>query len=76
MTEIITSGDKLTFSHDSWIRAVTYNTTTKQMLVITEKSSYECQGVPQTVFEEFAQSESKGSYFNRNIKGKYSHEYF
>jgi hypothetical protein len=76
MSEVTDLGETLEFSHNSWIRQVTYNKSTKQMLITTEKSSYECQGVPLEIFEEFASAPSKGSYFNRNIKGKFNHEYF
>lgn len=70
------AGEVYSFNNDSWIREVQYNSTTKAMLVITEKSQYELQDVPLETFKEFAQAPSKGSYFNRNLKGRYSHEYF
>lgn len=64
------------FQHTSWIRHVTYNPIDKRMMIQTERDTYECQGVPQEVFIEFSQAPSKGSYFNRNIKGRFQHEYF
>lgn len=66
----------LSFSNDSWIRHVEYSPLNKTMMVTTQKDNFECQGVPLEVYEEFKSAPSKGSYFNRNIKGKYNHEYF
>lgn len=70
-------GDDLwEFTHTSWIRQVTYNPLTRRMMVTTQSDSYECQDVSQEIFIEFSQAPSKGSYFNRNIKGKFNHEFF
>jgi len=75
MTDLRISGKFLKFDNDSWIKTVKYNMFTKQMLV---NDKYECQNVPLKVFVDFALSESKGKYWNENIKGKeeYQHEYF
>lgn len=69
------SGDFLKFDNDSWIKVVKYSIKTKQMLV---NEKYESQNVPLKIFVDFALSESKGKYYNDNIKGKdeYQHEYF
>lgn len=69
------SGDYFEFDNDSWIKNVKYNRLTKQMLV---NGQYECQNVPLKIFVDFALSNSKGKYWNLNIKGKeeYQHEYF
>lgn len=70
-------GDDLSFSHNSWITHVKYNTKSKRMMVNTQKGdSYELEGVSLETYLEFASAPSKGSYFNRNLKGKYSHKYF
>lgn len=69
-------GEDLSFSHDSWIIHVKYNTKSKLMMVNTQKGSYELEGVSLETYLEFASAPSKGSYFNRNLKGKYSHKYF
>lgn len=67
----------LGFTHDSWIQSVEYNTETKALTVQTERGdSYELQDVPREVYDEFAKAPSKGSYFNRNLKGQYSAELF
>lgn len=69
------SGEYLKFDNDSWIKTVKYSIFTKQMLV---NEKYECQNVPLKIFVDFALSESKGKYYNDNIKGKeeFLHEYF
>jgi len=69
------SGEFIEFDHDSWIKTVKYNRLTKQMLV---NEKYELQCVPLSVFVDFALSESKGKYYNDNIKGKdeFMHNYF
>lgn len=68
-------GNYLKFDNDSWIKVVKYNMLNKQMLV---NDKYECQNVPLKIFVDFALSESKGKYWNENIKGKeeFKHEYF
>jgi len=70
---INTAGRNLSFKNDSWIKIVKYNIDTKQMLV---NGQYECQDVPLEIFIEFAISNSKGKYWNANIKGKFLHPYF
>lgn len=71
---IKTAGRELSFENDgTWIKKVKYNIDTRQMLV---NDQYECQEVPLDIFIEFAISQSKGKYYNENIKGKFLHEYF
>jgi len=70
------TGEDLSFSNDSWITNVKYNTKSKLMMVSTQKDSYELQGVPVETYLEFARAPSKGKYFNASLKGKYSHAYF
>jgi len=68
-------GEFLSFSGESWITTVKYSILKKQMLV---NDKYECQNIPLKVFVDFALSESRGRYWNENIKGKekFLHEYF
>jgi len=67
----------LSFSNDSWIAHVKYNPNTSEMVITMAKGNeYACQGVSLELFNEFKSASSKGKYFNANIKGKYSHEYF
>ncbi len=39
-------------------------------------SIYCYYGVPQQIYRDFLASESKGSYFNRNIRGRYPFQQF
>ena len=75
MTDLRISGAFLKFDNESWIKQVKYSIFTKQMLV---NNQYESQNVPLKIFVDFALSESKGTYYNENIKGKeqFMHEYF
>lgn len=69
----------LGFENDSWIQSVSYNTETKAMLIIMKggsKNRYECDNVPQAIYEAFERAGSKGQYFNANIKGKYMNKLF
>jgi len=66
-------GRELSFENDSWIKKVKYNLDTKLMLV---NGQYECQEVPANIFLEFAMAQSKGKYWNKEIKGKFLHPYF
>jgi len=70
------TGENLSFSNDSWITHVKYNTKSQLMMVSTQKDSYELQGVPLEIYLGFAKAPSKGKYFNASLKGKYSHAYF
>lgn len=60
----------------SFIQGAIYDDETLRMLIYIGDDTFECQGVPVQVWQEFKQSPSKGQYFNRNIKGLYQHEYF
>ena len=64
------------FTGSSWISEVQYNTETEQMMVTINGQGHECQGVPRSVYDEFARAPSKGKYFNANIRGKYNHPIF
>ena len=77
MTTIEKNGQVIEFTHNSWIEHVSYNQETKALTVNTQRGdSYELQNVPKEMFYEFANSDSKGRFFNTHLKGKYSHEYF
>lgn len=75
MTDLRIAGAFLKFDNDSWIKEVKYSIKTKEMLV---NNKYLCQNVMLKMFVDFALSESKGKYWNLNIKGKeeFLHEYF
>lgn len=66
-------GRELTFENESWIKKVKYNIDTKAMLV---NDQYEHPDVPLETFIELAMADSKGKYFNDNVKGKYLHKFF
>ena len=67
------------FDNDSWITHVEYDTKTEQLRITMkggQKSVYECQNVPYSIYEDFKNADSRGGFFNESIKGKYSHEWF
>lgn len=69
----------LEFSGESWISHVKYNEDTKAMSVTMKgksKNVYEMSDVPYEVYMDFKKSSSRGTYFNRNLKGKYQHAFF
>ena len=59
----------------SWLRAK-YVYKDKRLVVYIGSDAYECVDVPKDVWDEFKLAPSKGSYFNRNIRGKYNHSMF
>ncbi len=56
------------------IKEIGYDADSQVLTVVMVQSGdvYEYQGVPQAVYDGLMQAESKGSYFVKNIKGKYS----
>jgi len=71
--------EKLEFDNDSWIQHVEYDPETSQMRITMkggQKSVYECQDVPRDVYDAFKSAPSRGSFFNQNIKGNYTHKWF
>ena len=67
---------KDTFENSSWIRGAVYDDETLRMIIYIGDDTYECEGVPSEIWNEFKQSPSKGQYFNANIKGKYLNKLF
>jgi len=57
----------------SALKAVGYDSATQILTVIFKKSGarYDYKQVPQKVFKNLMTAPSKGSYFMKNIKGKY-----
>ena len=56
----------------SLIKSVSYDAATSLLTVVLEdNSTYEYKAVPETVYQELMAAESKGSYFVKNIKGKF-----
>lgn len=53
------------------ISSVDYNPESKDLTLAFERGTYTFDGVPQDVYDGLLASESKGAYFQKNIKGKY-----
>jgi len=53
------------------IRAVGYDGHTLAVLFHTSDTVYDHPGVPPYVYYEFMREESKGTYYNQHIRGKY-----
>lgn len=62
------------FAGTSWIMGAKYNDETKRMQIyIGDKGEvYECEGVDIGTWTEFKNASSKGSYFNKYIRGKFN----
>ncbi len=61
-------------SGSSWIRgAEYYSCDSKQgyFILVTDKKSYIYDGVPVNIWKNFKAAQSKGGYYNSNIKGRY-----
>lgn len=59
----------------TWLNAK-YVYKDKTLVVYIGKDTYECVDVPVEVWSAFKSADSKGSFFNRNIRGKYNHSMF
>jgi hypothetical protein len=55
----------------SFVEAVSYDLKQHTVGVTVQGKDYEYLNVPFDKFQEFVNSESKGSYFNRYVKGKW-----
>jgi hypothetical protein len=71
--------DKITAigNKDAWIRSAHYyscNESDGYIIIKTDKGEYLYGGVPDSIWENFKDADSYGSYFNYNIKGRYSFE--
>lgn len=60
----------ISFSGNSWIRLVDYYSD-KTMIIMMGKKTYSYKNVPFSVFMDFMTAESRGRFFNYNIRGKY-----
>lgn len=63
----------LTQVESSLIKEVGYDAATQVLTVtfVDQEGTYEYQKVPESVYKELMAAESKGSYFAKNIKGKF-----
>jgi hypothetical protein len=57
----------------SLIKSVSYDPATSVLTVVMAEGNetYEYKGVPESVYKELMTAESKGTYFVKNIKGKF-----
>ena len=55
----------------SFVEAIAYDKNTSELYVTLSHGSYVYSGVPQIIFDEFLESSSKGSFFNRKVKNVY-----
>jgi len=56
----------------SAIRAIGYDASTRRMkITFTEGHTYDFCGVPEIVFKGLLRANSKGSYYNDHIRGRY-----
>nr|VFJ65742.1 MAG: KTSC domain-containing protein [Candidatus Kentron sp. DK] len=56
----------------SAISAIGYDPTSRRMKIRFQRgSTYDFCSVPQSVFDEFISSSSKGRYYDSRIRGKY-----
>ena len=62
------------FTGDSWIQGAKYNSETQLMQIYMSGGSevYECEGVDSNTWSEFKRAKSKGSYFNKYIRGQFN----
>ncbi|PXX22836.1 KTSC domain-containing protein [Arenibacter sp. ARW7G5Y1] len=66
--------DQVDTSESSWIRGAQYYSCNNDfgfMVLSTDSKKYLHQGIPLSVWKEFKESPSFGSFYNRNIKGRY-----
>ena len=54
------------------INAISYDADTKTLTVTFDRGTYSYADVPADVYEALKNSESQGTYYRENIKGKYT----
>lgn len=55
----------------SWIGGVSYDSNTAELTIIMNGAPHVFYNVPEEVYDEMIKSGSKGSYYNKHIKGRY-----
>lgn len=53
------------------IESISYDEATRVLTLSFKRGTYRYEDVPADVYEELNKSDSKGSYFKENIRGKY-----
>lgn len=68
-----TAAPALTKVESTLIKQVGYDAATQVLTVtfVDQEGTYEYQKVPESVYKELMAAESKGSFFAKNIKGKF-----
>lgn len=71
-----TEGEAVSAAQDvesTLIKSVAYDPATQvlTLVLVSGDETYEYMKVPEDVYKELMAAESKGSYFAKNIKGKY-----
>lgn len=63
----------LEFDNDSWITHVKYDSEKKTMVINMKGDSqdYECGDVKLEDYNKFKNADSRGTHFNKHIKGKF-----
>ena len=64
---------KMTKTNSSLISGISYDVGTEKLSVSmrTNNATYSYAGVPQKLVNELNSAESKGKFFNRNIRGRF-----
>ena len=55
----------------SFVNRACYDNAASSLVLLLKSTYYQFCGVPQAVYTGLINSESKGKYFNRSIKGRY-----
>jgi hypothetical protein len=55
----------------AFIQAVGYDELNKHLRVMIKNNFYDHYEVPNEVYQDFINAKSKGSFYNKNIRGKY-----
>ena len=69
---LLTEADFTTFTHSSsFIGNVRYDADESGMVILMNEKAYNFCNVPRRVYDGFEGANSKGAFFNREIKGLY-----
>jgi hypothetical protein len=56
------------------LERVSYNAESQDLMLVFERGTYRFSDVPQDVYDGLMSAESKGAFFQQNIKAKYEAE--
>ena len=57
--------------NSKFIQSIAYDDLTKELQVLIQDRTYSHYEVPLEVYEEFMNAPSKGTFYNKKIRGKY-----